>query len=81
MPGDRSAQRPNMAWAADYDPWVKWVHMAYHAFFHEAETPEEFVKFFEDKKLGVKTLKAFYEGHEKETEVVYVYKKAQHKTR
>ena len=32
--------RPNLAWVTDYDPWIRHLHWAYHAFFRASEDPE-----------------------------------------
>ena len=42
-------QKPHLAWLFDYDPWVKYLHQVYAVFFREAETPEDFLKYFEYK--------------------------------
>jgi len=49
-------QRPALAWLMDYDPTVKKVHRAYHAFFMTAKTPAEFLELWgrgvKDRALG-----------------------------
>jgi hypothetical protein len=55
-------QRPELAWLVDYDPKVLRVHAMYRALILAAETPEEFLAFFEPE--GVARAQAAISAHD-----------------
>ncbi|HET6583129.1 MAG TPA: hypothetical protein VFG69_06775 [Nannocystaceae bacterium] len=55
-------QRPELAWLIDYDPKVLRVHAMYRALVLAAETPAEFLAFFEPE--GVERAQAAIAGHD-----------------
>lgn len=57
-------QRPEFAWLIDYDAAVVRTHQMYRALFAAAQTPKQFVAFFEPKNLeqGYAAIDAMYDG-------------------
>ncbi len=70
--------RPSYAFVTDYDPWIKWLHLSYAAFFAEADTIEAFQHLWSDTKAGLKVLRARYEGQE-QRRARFVYAQGAHK--
>jgi len=69
-------QRPHLAWVIDYDPWVVWVHKAYHAFFREAETPQAWFDFLheDNKKAAIAAIRKHYAEDPDLENIVEAYK-------
>lgn len=73
--------RAEYVWLTDYDPWIKWLHRSYVAFFTQAATFDEFVELWNPKKskAGRKLLGVFYADHPERKKVIFVYRNAAHK--
>ena len=54
--------KPRFAFVTDYDPWIKWLHLSYVAFFRKAETIEEFRSYWKNTKAGLKVIRETYDG-------------------
>lgn len=74
-------QKADFAFQTDYDPWIRWLHLAYMAFFDKAEDIEQFRAFWlqKNRKTSIEHLEAFYADHPEKAKIVYVFKNAQHK--
>ncbi len=57
-------QRPQFAWLIDYDVAVLRTHQMYRALFASAQTPREFIAYFEPENLerGYAAIDALYDG-------------------
>ena len=65
----------------DYDPWVRWLHLAYVAFFEKAETYDDLRSYFLRKnvKKSRKYLREFYKDHPEAKKIERVFRNAQGK--
>ncbi|MFA5623826.1 MAG: hypothetical protein WC966_02055 [Bradymonadales bacterium] len=66
-------QRPSLAFAVDYDPWVVYVHLAYFAFISLCDEPECVIEAFGDRDLGKEKLNAFYADDPRLKDILSVY--------
>ncbi len=74
--------KPRFAFVTDYDPWIKWLHLSYAAFFDKAETIDEFLGYWTDTRSGLKVVRAFYKDDEKNARRArFVYGQGAHKAR
>ncbi len=71
-------QKPELVFVTDYDPWIKWLHLAYAAFFKEAEDLTTFRQLWKEPKVGLEVIKTAYEGRTRR-KVSWVFARAAHK--
>ena len=65
----------DFVWLTDYDPWVKWIHLSYQAFFHEADTIEAFIALWDPKqKAAAKVvIQRFHAQRDDLEKIVFVH--------
>jgi len=70
--------KAELAWFTDYDPWISWLHLSYHAFFEVSEDIETFRSWWKPKryKEGRALLKKRYGAHPKLRKIENVYIRA-----
>ena len=71
-------QRPHLVWLTDYDPWIRHLHWAYHAFFRAAEDFETFLSYWDDdaEDRAEQVIRETYEGRDDVDDIVFVYGEA-----
>ncbi len=74
-------QKPEFVWLSDYDPWIKWEHMAYHAIFEASPDIATFRGHFAKKnvKQTIKFLEEHFKDHPEQRKVTFVFANAAHK--
>jgi hypothetical protein len=68
-------------WLSDYDPWIKWLHMSYAAFFEVSPDIATFRSWWtrENNRKALKLLAKRYKGHPLAYQIRFVYPHAAHK--
>ena len=67
-------QRPTLAFAVDYDPWVVYIHHAYIAFFDQCEDSACLMTMFDDRIGSSEFLEKYYENNSEKKNIVKVFK-------
>jgi hypothetical protein len=70
--------RPSLMWLTDYDPWIKALHLAYFAFFEQAETIDEFMSLWNhnNKRSSRALLEERYAEHPERALILEVHNEA-----
>ncbi|MBO4349462.1 MAG: hypothetical protein J6A01_00760 [Proteobacteria bacterium] len=67
-------QRPTLAFAVDYDPWVVYIHHAYIAFFDQCEDSACLMAMFDDRMGSSEFLEKYYENNAEKKNIIKVFK-------
>ena len=67
-------QRPTLAFAVDYDPWVVYIHHAYIAFFDHCEDAACLMAMFDDRLGSSDFLENYYANNSEKKNIIKVFK-------
>ncbi len=72
------SMRAEIAWLTDYDPWIKWLHQAFHAFFEASPDAETFLTWWDKPryKAARKLISERYAGSPDLKKVLFVFAQA-----
>lgn len=72
------SMRAELAWLTDYDPWIKWQHQAFAAFFEASEDADTFVSWWGKKryKAARKLLSGRYADDPDLDKILFVFSQA-----
>lgn len=73
--------KADFAFQTDYDPWIRWLHLGYMAFFDQAEDFDQFRDYWKHKnvKSSAEFLETYYKDHPEKKKIVFVFSRARGK--